>query len=166
MSERLKWFEIDKILISFTYGVVRYVGTWGGCRTEKTLDGKLFYSSEECFKKGKSIPKTKLSIYDVFKSLYGFTPIGDVWKYKNGRAVKGELEYFDVEIDNKKGKIYCKETYYRTCEDVYKFNDLTVVDKNEGHEPRDMAGGSGASPRRAMDASCGGTGIFLWIDRG
>lgn len=31
-SGRLKWFEIDKILISFTYGVVRYVGTWGGCR--------------------------------------------------------------------------------------------------------------------------------------
>jgi hypothetical protein len=116
-------------LISFTYGVVRYVGTWGGCRTEKTLDGKLFYSSEGCFKKGKSIPKTKLSIYDVFESLYGFAPIGDVWKYKNGRAVKGELEYFDVEIDNK-GKIYCRETYYRTCEDVYKFNDLTVVDKN------------------------------------
>ena len=28
MSGRLKWFEIDKILISFTYGVVRYVGTW------------------------------------------------------------------------------------------------------------------------------------------
>lgn len=52
-----------------------------------------------------------------------------MWKYKNGRAVKGELEYFDVEIDNK-GKIYCRETYYRTCEDVYKFNDLTVVDKN------------------------------------
>lgn len=129
MSGKLKWFEIDKILISFTYGVVRYVGTWGGCRTEKTLDGKLFYSSEECFKKGKSIPKTKLSIYDVFESLYGFVPIGDVWKYKNGRAVKGELEYFDVEIDNK-GKIYCKETYYRTREDVYKFNDLTVVDKN------------------------------------
>jgi hypothetical protein len=69
MSGRLKWFEIDKILISFTYGVVRYVGTWGGCRTEKTLDGKLFYSSEECFKKGESIPKTRLSIYDVFESL-------------------------------------------------------------------------------------------------
>ena len=34
MSGRLKWFEIDKILISFIYGVVRYVGTWGGCRTE------------------------------------------------------------------------------------------------------------------------------------
>lgn len=82
MSGRLKWFEIDKILISFTYGVVRYVGTWGGCRTEKTLDGKLFYSSEECFKKGESIPKTRLSIYDVFESLYGFIPIGDVWKYK------------------------------------------------------------------------------------
>lgn len=39
------------------------------------------------------------------------------------------LEYFDVEIDDK-GKIYCKETYYRTREDVYKFNDLTVVDRN------------------------------------
>ena len=47
MSEKLKWFEIDKILISFTYGVVRYVGTWGGCRTEKTLDGKSFYSPLE-----------------------------------------------------------------------------------------------------------------------
>lgn len=116
-------------MISFTYGVVRYVGTWGGCRTEKTLDGKLFYSSEECFKKGESIPKTRLSIYDVFESLYGFIPIGDVWKYKNGRAVKDKLEYFDIEIDDK-GKIYCKETYYRTREDVYKFNDLTVVDMN------------------------------------
>ena len=48
---------------------------------------------------------------------------------QNGRAVKGELEYFDVEIDNK-GKVYCMETYYRTREDVYRFNDLTVVDKN------------------------------------
>lgn len=48
---------------------------------------------------------------------------------KNGRAVKDKLEYFDVEIDDK-GKIYCKETYYRTREDVYKFNDLTVVDRN------------------------------------
>lgn len=93
------------------------------------LDGKLFYSSEECFKKGESIPKTRLSIYDVFESLYGFIPIGDVWKYKNGRAVKDKLEYFDVEIDDK-GKIYCKETYYRTREDVYKFNGLTVVDRN------------------------------------
>lgn len=91
--------------------------------------GNYFFSSEECFKKGNSIPKTKLSIYDVFESLYGFVLIGDVWKYENGRAVKCELECFDVEIDNK-GKIYCKETYYRTCEDVYKFNDLTVVDKN------------------------------------
>lgn len=48
---------------------------------------------------------------------------------KNGRAVKDKLEYFDIEIDDK-GKIYCKETYYRTREDVYKFNDLTVVDRN------------------------------------
>lgn len=124
-----RWWISKKAVMSFTYGVVRYVGTWGGCRTEKTLDGKLFYSSEECFKKGESIPKTRLSIYDVFESLYGFIPIGDVWKYKNGRAVKDKLEYFDVEIDDK-GKIYCKETYYRTREDVYKFNDLTVVDRN------------------------------------
>lgn len=29
-TKRLEWFEIDKILISFTYGVVRYIGTWGG----------------------------------------------------------------------------------------------------------------------------------------
>lgn len=29
-----------------------------------------------------------------------------------------------------------------------------------------MAGGSGASPRRAMDAGRRGTGVFLWIDRG
>lgn len=130
MTKRLEWFEIDKILISFTYGVVRYIGTWGGGRTDKVLEVERLYSSEECFKKGDSIPKRKISIYDAFRSLYGFFPIDDyVWEYKNGRAVKGELEYFDVEIDNK-GKIYCKETYYRTCEDVYKFNDLTVVDKN------------------------------------
>lgn len=67
MSKRLEWFEIDEILISFTYGVVRYIGTWGGCRTEKTLDGKLFYSSEECFKKGESILKKKYQ-YVMFLS--------------------------------------------------------------------------------------------------
>ena len=38
------------------------------------------------------------------------------------------------------------------------------LNKNGGHEPRDMAGGSGTSPRRAMDASRGGAGVFLWID--
>lgn len=51
-TKRLEWFEIDKILISFTYGVVRYIGTWGGCRTDKMLEGERFYSSEECFKNG------------------------------------------------------------------------------------------------------------------
>lgn len=69
-----------------------------------------------------SLCLAECSDYDLF-------PIGDVWKYKNGRAVKDKLEYFDVEIDDK-GKIYCKETYYRTREDVYKFNDLTIVDRN------------------------------------
>lgn len=97
MSGRLKWFEIDKILISFTYGVVRYVGTWGGCRTEKTLDGKLFYSSEECFKKGESIPKTRLSIYDVFESLYGFIIMPYIIKGKyfstSGKYIDGKYKY-------------------------------------------------------------------------
>lgn len=130
MSKRLEWFEIDEILISFTYGVVRYIGTWGGCRTEKTLDGKLFYSSEECFKKGESILKKKISICNVFESLYGFSPIDDyVWEYKNGRAVRGKLESFDVVI-NHKGELRCSKTYYASEEDVYRFNDLIVVDKN------------------------------------
>lgn len=84
-TKRLEWFEIDKILISFTYGVVRYIGTWGGGRTDKRLEGERFYSSEECFKKGDSIPKRKISIYDTFRSLYGFSPIDDyVWEYKTG----------------------------------------------------------------------------------
>lgn len=131
MPGKLKWFEIDKILISFTYGVVRYVGTWGGCRTEKTLDGKLFYSSEECFKKGKSIPKTKLSIYDVFESLYGFVPIGDVWKYKNGRAVKGELEYFDVEMVRLKMIMYIDQDYNLCFLPGDKIEDLTM-DETDG----------------------------------
>nr|UWD75578.1 MAG: hypothetical protein [Bacteriophage sp.] len=69
MSGRLKWFEIDKILISFTYGVVRYVGTWGGCRTEKTLDGKSFYSSEECFKRARSFLRQDYQ-YMMFLSHY------------------------------------------------------------------------------------------------
>lgn len=69
MSEKLKWFEIDKILISFTYGVVRYVGTWGGCRTEKTLDGKLFYSSEECFKRARASLRQNYQ-YMMFLSHY------------------------------------------------------------------------------------------------
>lgn len=130
MSKRLEWFEIDEILISFTYGVVRYIGTWGGCRTEKTLDGKLFYSSEECFKKGESILKKKISICNVFKSLYGFSLIDNyVWKYKNGRAVREKLERFEIEM-NHKGEFHCQETYYESREDVYRFNDLTVVDKN------------------------------------
>ena len=94
-TKRLEWFEIDKILISFTYGVVRYIGTWGGGRTDKRLEGERFYSSEECFKKGDSILKRKISIYDAFRSLYGFSPIDDyVWEYKNGRAVRGEIGEF------------------------------------------------------------------------
>lgn len=117
-------------MISFTYGVVRYIGTWGGCRAEKTLDGKLFYSSEECFKKGESILKKKISICNVFESLYGFSLIDNyVWKYKNGRAVRGKLESFDVVI-NHKGELRCSKTYYASEEDVYRFNDLIVVDKN------------------------------------
>lgn len=44
--------------------------------------------------------------------------------------------------------------------------EYSMDSENEGHEPRDMAGGSGASPRRAMDAGRRGTGVFLWIDRG
>lgn len=130
MSKRLEWFEIDEILISFTYGLVRYIGTWGGCRTEKALDGKLFYSSEECFKKGESILKKKISICNVFESLYGFSLIDNyVWKYKNGRAVREKLERFEIEM-NHKGEFHCQETYYESREDVYRFNDLTVVDKN------------------------------------
>lgn len=129
-TKRLEWFEIDKILISFTYGVVRYIGTWGGGRTDKMLEGERFYSSEECFKKGDSIPKRKISIYDAFRSLYGFSPIDDyVWEYKNGRAVRGKLESFDVVI-NHKGELRCSKTYYASEEDVYRFNDLIVVDKN------------------------------------
>ena len=109
-TKRLEWFEIDKILISFTYGVVRYIGTWGGGRTDKRLEGELFYSSEECFKKGDSIHKRKISIYDTFRSLYGFSPIDDyVWEYKNGRAVRGKLESFDVVI-NHKGELRCSKT--------------------------------------------------------
>lgn len=129
-TKRLEWFEIDKILISFTYGVVRYIGTWGGGRTDKRLEGERFYSSEECFKKGDSIPKRKISIYDAFRSLYGFSPIDDyVWEYKNGRAVSVKLESFDVVI-NHNGELRCSKTYYASEEDVYKFNDLIVVDKN------------------------------------
>lgn len=117
-TKRLEWFEIDKILISFTYGVVRYIGTWGGGRTDKRLEGERFYSSEECFKKGDSIPKRKISIYDTFRSLYGFSPIDDyVWEYKNGRAVRGKLESFDVVI-NHKGELRCSKTYYASEEDM------------------------------------------------
>ncbi len=47
MTKRLEWFEIDKILISFTYGVVRYIGTWGGGRTDKVLEVERLYSSKE-----------------------------------------------------------------------------------------------------------------------
>ena len=35
----------------------------------------------------------------------------------------------------------------------------------EGHKGF-IAGGSGAGSRRAMDASRGGAGVLLWIDRG
>lgn len=128
--KRLEWFEIDKISISFTYGVVKYIGSWGGDKVDKVLRGDSFYSSEDCFREGKSMPMKKVSIYDAFRSLYGFYPADDyVWIYKNGRAVKEELEYFDVEINNK-GEFFCSTTYYESREDVYRFNDLTVVDKN------------------------------------
>lgn len=62
--------------------------------------------------------------------MYGFSPIDDyVWEYKNGRAVRGKLESFDVVI-NHKGELRCSKTYYASEEDVYRFNDLIVVDKN------------------------------------
>lgn len=48
---------------------------------------------------------------------------------KNGRAVRGKLESFDVVI-NHKGELRCSKTYYASEEDVYRFNDLIVVDKN------------------------------------
>ena len=40
-TKRLEWFEIDEILISFTHGVVRYIGVWGGGRTDKMLEGNI-----------------------------------------------------------------------------------------------------------------------------
>lgn len=130
MSGKLEWFEIDKISISFRYGVVRYIGTWGNSRVDKELDDGLLYSSEKCFKEGKSISMERISIYDVFKSLYGFSPTDNyVWEYRNGRAVKKKLENFNIEINNK-GEFHCSETYYGSREDVYRFNDLIVVDKN------------------------------------
>lgn len=128
--KRLEWFEIDKISISFTSGVVRYTGTWGGGRVNKILMGDSIYSSEVCFKKGESIPMRAIAIYDTFRSLYGFSPIDNyVWEYKNGRAVKEKLESFEVEI-NRKGELHCSKMYYESEEDVYRFNDLVVVDKN------------------------------------
>lgn len=36
----------------------------------------------------------------------------------------------------------------------------------EWHEPKDMTGGTGASPWRGMDAGRGGTGVHLWIFEG
>lgn len=128
--KRLEWFEIDKISINFMSGVVSYTGTWGGGKVSKMLIRDSIYSSEVCFKKGKSIPMRAIAIYDTFRSLYGFSPIDNcVWTYKNGRAVKEELESFEVEI-NCKGELHCSEMYYESEEDVYRFNDLVVVDKN------------------------------------
>lgn len=128
--KRLEWFEIDKISISFTSEVVRYTGTRGGGKVSKILMRDSIYSSEVCFKKGESIPMRAIGIYDTFRSLYGFSPIDNyVWKYKNGRAVKEKLESFEVEI-NCKGELHCSEMYYESEEDVYRFNDLVVVDKN------------------------------------
>lgn len=69
MSGRLKWFEIDKILISFTYGVVRYVGTWGGCRTEKTLDGNHFIRPKNVLKRARSFLRQDYQ-YMMFLSHY------------------------------------------------------------------------------------------------
>lgn len=129
-TKRLEWFEIDKILISFTYGTVKYIGDWGGNRVDNMLEGKQLYSSEECFKKGNGIPKRKISIYDTFRSLYGFSPINNyVWEYKNGKAVREKLESFNIVL-NRKGEFSCSKKYYESKEDVYRFNDLTVVDKN------------------------------------
>lgn len=69
MSGRLKWFEIDKILISFTYGVVRYVGTWGGCRTEKTLDGNYFIRPKNVLKRARAFLRQDYQ-YMMFLSHY------------------------------------------------------------------------------------------------
>lgn len=92
--------------------------------------GNYFIRPKNVLKKGESILKKKISICNVFESLYGFSLIDNyVWKYKNGRAVREKLERFEIEM-NHKGEFHCQETYYESREDVYRFNDLTVVDKN------------------------------------
>lgn len=48
---------------------------------------------------------------------------------KTGELSGGKLESFDVVI-NHKGELRCSKTYYASEEDVYRFNDLIVVDKN------------------------------------
>lgn len=68
--KRLEWFEIDKISISFTSGVVRYKGILGGNEVSMILIKNSIYSSEVCFKKGESIPMRAIGIYDIFRSLY------------------------------------------------------------------------------------------------
>lgn len=49
---------------------------------------------------------------------------------------------------------------------VSKYTALLGQQKLKESFVRDMAGGSGAGSRRAMDASRGGAGVLLWIDRG
>lgn len=159
----------------------------------------------------------------------------------------GNTKTGELSGENWRGELRCSKTYYASEEDVYRFNDLIVVDKNgdirmereyrikvtislddDCHnnmcdwsitadirwkneygiykeymggcchdeiakhcpelakfiplhccnhykcffhvEPISvqnvMAGGSGASLRRAMDAGRRGAGVFLWIDRG
>ena len=52
-----------------------------------------------------------------------------MWKYKNGRAVKDKLEYFDIEIDDK-GKFIVRKHITEHVKMCINSMTLTVVDRN------------------------------------
>lgn len=71
-------------------------------------------------------------------------------------------DYKKIVAGNEAGKNICFISRGEYADPEIAYNGILM----NYWDVRGMAVGSGAGSRRAMDASCGGAGIFLWIDRG
>lgn len=117
----------------------------GGCfknilSGEKVKDIDIFFESESDFQEAVDLFNDEKHQKEGWK-----------FKYRNEKACAFQKEGEKVWVE------FIESEFGKPEE---------ILRSNGGNEPRDMAGGSGASPRRAMDASRRGTSVFLWIDRG
>lgn len=135
-------------------GTVQRFRLGGNCEfVELPLDSQ-FYVSEESFRLGAPMPVYKtietLALVNIMDGLFIPHYVKEdetgpfVWIYENGEAAKWRLEEHAKKVligkcDGIKNRVDCQlpEEYYMSPDEVYKYNDYTVQDKDgktEVHE--------------------------------